>query len=107
LLAIKVVERTTIIAYQLGQFLLVELGSNEAIKRAVELGAGVGIVSREVVRTELAAGTLRALAIRERGFVHPIDLVYHRDRSASPLIAAVLDVARALRGRRTVVSSAP
>jgi len=85
-----------------------ELGSNEAIKRAVELGAGVGIVSREVVRTELAAGTLRALAIRERGFVHPIDLVYHRDRSASPLIAAVLDVARTLRvSGRTVVSSAP
>ena len=71
-----------------------ELGSNEAIKRAVELGAGVGIVSREVVRTELAAGTLHALAIRERGFGHPIDLVYHRDRATSPLIAAVLDVAR-------------
>ena len=71
-----------------------ELGSNDAIKRAVELGAGIGIVSREVVRTELAAGTLHALAIRERGFVHPIDLIYHRDRAGSPLIAAVLEVAR-------------
>ena len=63
---------------------------------------------RSVSVRELAAGTLRALAIRERGFVHPIDLVYHRDRSASPLIAAVLDVARTLRvSGRTVVSSAP
>jgi LysR family transcriptional regulator, low CO2-responsive transcriptional regulator len=85
-----------------------ELGSNDAIKRAVELGAGVGIVSREVVRTELAAGTLRALTIRERGFVHPIDLIYHRDRATSPLIAAVLAVAPTARtARRTVVSSAP
>ena len=82
-----------------------ELGSNDAIKRAVALGAGIGIVSREVVRTELTAGTLHALAIRERGFVHPIDLVYHRDRSTSPLIAAVLEVARTVRvPRRTVVS---
>jgi len=82
-----------------------ELGSNEAIKRAVELGAGIGIVSREVVRTELAAGTLHALTIRERGFVHPIDLIHHKDRAGSPLIAAVLAVARTARvPRRTVVS---
>ena len=67
-----------------------ELGSNDAIKRAVELGAGVGIVSRQVVRTELRAGTLRAIPLRERGFVHQIDLVYHQDRARSPLIAAVV-----------------
>jgi DNA-binding transcriptional LysR family regulator len=35
-----------------------ELGSNDAIKRAVELGAGVGIVSQEVVRTEVRAGAV-------------------------------------------------
>jgi DNA-binding transcriptional LysR family regulator len=85
-----------------------ELGSNEAIKRAVELGAGIGIVSRAVVRTELGAGTLRAVGIRERGFVHPIDLIHHKDRASSPLIAAVLEVARTARvPRRTVVSSPP
>ena len=83
-----------------------ELGSNEAIKRAVELGAGIGIVSRAVVRTELDAGTLRALTIRERGFVHRIDLIHHKDRAGSPLIAAVLEVARTARvPRRRVVSS--
>jgi DNA-binding transcriptional LysR family regulator len=76
-----------------------ELGSNDAIKRAVELGAGVGIVSREVVRSELRSGAVRALSIRERGFVHRLDLVYHQDRAASPLVAAVREVARALPGR--------
>jgi hypothetical protein len=59
-----------------------------------------------VVRTELSAGTLHALAIRERGFVHPIDLIHHKDRAGSPLIAAVLEVARTARvPRRRVVSS--
>jgi DNA-binding transcriptional LysR family regulator len=76
-----------------------ELGSNDAIKRAVELGAGVGIVSHEVVRTEARAGALRALAIRERGFVHRLDLIHHRDRAGSPLIAAVREVAAAVAGR--------
>jgi DNA-binding transcriptional LysR family regulator len=70
-----------------------ELGSNEAIKRAVELGAGVGIVSHEMVRTEARAGALRALTIRERGFVHRLDLIHHKDRAGSPLIAAVREVA--------------
>jgi DNA-binding transcriptional LysR family regulator len=76
-----------------------ELGSNDAIKRAVELGAGVGIVSHEVVRTEARARALRALAIRERGFVHRLDLIHHRDRAGSPLIAAVREVAAAVAGR--------
>ena len=77
-----------------------ELGSNDAIKRAVELGAGVGIVSQEVVRTEARTRVLHALTIRERGFVHRLDLVYHEDRDASPLIAAVRDVAASLSTRR-------
>lgn len=71
-----------------------ELGSNDAIKRAVELGAGLAIVSREVVRAEVRAGTLKALRITERGFVHRIDLVYHQDRAQAPVIAAVRALAQ-------------
>lgn len=70
-----------------------ELGSNDAIKRAVELGTGVAIVSREIVRSEVRAGTLRVLGIREPGFVHRIDLVYHKDRAEAALIAAVRELA--------------
>jgi LysR family transcriptional regulator, low CO2-responsive transcriptional regulator len=76
-----------------------ELGSNDAIKRAVELGAGVGIVSHEMVRTEARAGALRALTIRERGFVHRLDLIHHKDRAGSPLIAAVRAVAATVAAR--------
>jgi DNA-binding transcriptional LysR family regulator len=74
-----------------------ELGSNEAITRAVELGAGVAVVSREIVRAHVQARTLAALRIRERGFAHRIDLVHHRDRAQSPVIAAALGLARAAR----------
>jgi LysR family transcriptional regulator, low CO2-responsive transcriptional regulator len=77
-----------------------ELGSNDAIKRAVELGAGVGIVSHEVVRTEARTGVVHALTIREPGVVHRLDLVHLKDRAASPLVTAVRDIARTLPLRR-------
>lgn len=40
-----------------------QLGSTEAIKTAVSLGAGLGFLSRFSIRRELATGTLRALSI--------------------------------------------
>ena len=40
-----------------------QLGSTEAIKTAVALGAGLGFLSRFSIRRELSTGTLRPLAI--------------------------------------------
>jgi DNA-binding transcriptional LysR family regulator len=74
-----------------------ELGSNEAIKRAVERAAGVAIISREVVQAEVRAGTLKAVRISDTGFVHRIDLVYHVDRAQAPVIAAARQTAQARR----------
>ena len=43
---------------------LIELGSNEAVKRAVEAGLGVGFLSSHTVQAECAGGQLVELAIR-------------------------------------------
>jgi DNA-binding transcriptional LysR family regulator len=58
------------------------LSGNEAIREAVQAGAGATIISEHVVASAVAAGTLRA---------YPIDLpprefalVRHRDRNATP-----------------------
>jgi aminoethylphosphonate catabolism LysR family transcriptional regulator len=71
-----------------------ELGSNEAIKRTVETGNGLTLISAAVVHREVAAGYLALVRIRERGFVRRYYLGYHRERRESPLIRAVLEVAR-------------
>jgi len=78
-----------------------EIGSNEVIKRAVEMGNGVSLMSAAIVRREVEAGHLRALGVRDERLVRNIYLVYHRERGDSPLIRAILAVVRGLRrGRR-------
>jgi DNA-binding transcriptional LysR family regulator len=65
------------------------LPGNEAIREAVEAGAGATIISEHVVASALTVGTLRA---------HPIDLpqrdfvvLQHRDRHASMAQQALVD----------------
>ncbi len=79
---------------------VLEIGSNEVIKRAVEIGSGVGVLSQAVVRREVQAGHLRALRVREPGFSRTLYLAYHRIRERSPLIQAVVAVAADLAKRR-------
>ncbi len=79
---------------------VLEIGSNEVIKRAVEIGNGVGLLSQAVVRRELQGGHLRALRVREPGFSRTLYLVYHRMRERAPLIQAVVEVAADLSKRR-------
>jgi DNA-binding transcriptional LysR family regulator len=71
-----------------------ELGSNEAVKRMVETGHGVTLISAAVVRREVDAGQLALVRLRERGWLRRYYLAYHRDRRESPLIRAMVDVAR-------------
>jgi len=73
-----------------------EISSNEVIKRAVELGNGVTVMSRAMVRRELEGGYLCAVALREPGFSRTMYLACHRQREASPLVRAVREVAAAL-----------
>src|SRR5262249_30833161 len=70
-----------------------EIASNEVIKRVVEMGNGVSLMSAAVVRREVEGGHLRALGMRGERLTRPIHLVYHRERRHSPLIQAVVTVA--------------
>jgi DNA-binding transcriptional LysR family regulator len=81
-----------------------EISSNEVIKRAVELGNGVSVMSRALVRREVESGYLRAIPLREPGFSRTMHLACHRDRADSPLVRAVREVASALGRARTSVS---
>lgn len=71
-----------------------ELGSNEAIKRTVEMGHGVALISAAIAQREIKAGELKALRVREPGLLRRYYFVYHREKRESPLVRAMLDVSR-------------
>jgi DNA-binding transcriptional LysR family regulator len=73
-----------------------EIASNEVIKRVVEMGNGVSLMSNAIVRREVEGGHLHALGMRGERLTRRIHLVYHRERRDSPLIHAVLNAARGL-----------
>jgi DNA-binding transcriptional LysR family regulator len=78
---------------------VMEIASNELIKRAVELGMGVAILSAAVVAREVRYGTLRAVAIGDRRFTRPLYVAYHRERASMPAIRALVALAEAFRRR--------
>jgi DNA-binding transcriptional LysR family regulator len=60
-----------------------ELGSNEAIKEAVERGLGLAVLSTHVVRKELRDGTLHALEVTDLPLRRDIYVVRDRRRVLS------------------------
>jgi len=75
-----------------------ELESNEAIKSAVADGIGIGLMAHAAVAQEVAAGRLVARRLREPLYLD-FSLIYHRDRTVSPVVAAFLALLPATRER--------
>jgi DNA-binding transcriptional LysR family regulator len=74
-----------------------ELPSNEAVRAAVEAGAGATVISASVVAASLEAGLLHRvqLDLPDRAFV----LLRHRERHCSRAAAALLDAITGAGGR--------
>lgn len=71
-----------------------EFSTGEAMKRAVEAGLGIGLFSYYTVAREVAAGSLKVLAIEGMRMIHPLDLVYRPDKPFSPILAAFREFLR-------------
>lgn len=63
--------------------LVLELGNISAVKRAVEAGLGISIVSRLAVSNELESGRLKTVPIGEHKLVRQLSLCWHHDRPIS------------------------
>lgn len=59
---------------------IIELGSNEAVKRAVEAGLGIGLLSTHTIEAERLAGLLFDLPIRDWYCGRSFWLIRRRDR---------------------------
>jgi LysR family transcriptional regulator, low CO2-responsive transcriptional regulator len=74
--------------------IVMELGSNEAIKHAVEAGLGAAPVAARVVAQEVASGRLAALRMRNPAVALRFFVVHHKDRGHAPVLRAFLALAR-------------
>src|SRR5262249_2718890 len=57
-----------------------ETGGIEAIKRAVEAGLGVAILSGYSVAREVEEGRVVTLTLKDLPLIRPLSLIYHKDK---------------------------
>ena len=71
--------------------IVMELGENEAIKRAVASGLGITLISAMVAKRELEAGLLKAVRLSGARIMRQFSIIYHKDKYLSHLIRAFMD----------------
>ena len=72
----------------------VEMPSLEAIKKLVELGAGVALVPKLTAQSEISSGQLIGLSVREMKFERKLHIVYRRNGVLSHAAKVFLKLAK-------------
>ena len=67
------------------------LGSTAAVKRAVESGAGVSLISEKAIENELKLGTIKTVPIKDLELDRDFFIVYRRHKSHSPATKAFIE----------------
>lgn len=70
--------------------IVLELGSNQAVKQAASAGGGIGVVSRLGISAEVKAGMLTILKVEGWNCRRPLTIVHRKDRYLSPAQRAFL-----------------
>jgi DNA-binding transcriptional LysR family regulator len=66
------------------------LGSTAAVKRAVESGAGVSLISEKAIENEIRLGTIKTIPLKDLELNRKFFIVYRRQKSHSPATQALL-----------------
>lgn len=69
-----------------------ELSSNRAIKRAVEDGIGIALISRKVANEEIRNKRLRAIPLSDRSMTRKFYMVHHQDKYLSESLQNFIDM---------------
>jgi DNA-binding transcriptional LysR family regulator len=69
-----------------------ELSSNRAIKRAVEEGIGIALISRKVASEEISAKRLVAMNLADPTMKRKFFLVHHKDKYISETLRLLMDL---------------
>lgn len=73
--------------------IIMESASTSAIKKMVESGVGMAILSQQVVKEELKGKSLKQLSFNDARIAYRFYLVYHKDKYLSRAVKAFIDVA--------------
>jgi DNA-binding transcriptional LysR family regulator len=68
-----------------------EISSNNAIKRAVEDGLGIALISRRVAIDEIRAGRLAAIPLSDPSMIRKYFMVHHKDKYLSEPLQSFID----------------
>ncbi|RLB15853.1 MAG: LysR family transcriptional regulator [Deltaproteobacteria bacterium] len=74
-----------------GLNVVARFGSSTAVKEGIKAGVGISIISARAIKTELDAGLLKALKIKELCMLRSFYLIRDKRRIASPSCQAMLD----------------
>lgn len=69
-----------------------ELSSNRAIKRAVEHGIGIALISQKVAEEELEEKRLKAIPLADPSFKRRFYLIHHKDKYISDSLQRLMDM---------------
>lgn len=72
--------------------IIMELASTLAIKKAVEAGLGIGILSRQAAEKEMRDGVLKGLRFSDVEIRYQFFLIHHKDKYLSSLLQTFLDM---------------
>lgn len=68
-----------------------ELSSNRAIKRAVEAGTGIALISRKVAVEEIGAKRLKAINLADPSMKRKFFMIHHKDKYISESLKLIID----------------
>jgi len=81
---------------------VMEFDNTETMKRAIEIGAGVGLLPAPTVQREVASGSLAAIPLRGSPLIRPLGIIQRRGKEPSTttrqFIEFLLDKAKAQDG---------
>ncbi len=77
--------------HQLSVKIPLEMSSNRAIKRAVEEGIGIALISSKVAQEQVKAGRIRAIPLSDPSMKRKFYLVHHRDKYMSGSLRDFMD----------------
>lgn len=78
--------------YNIAFSMPITLSNNEAIKRAVEGGTGIALISKHAVREEIKNKRLVAVSLTDKPIARKFYMIFHKDKFLSGTVQTLMDM---------------